>query len=121
MFVVHTGLDGLPFANTCCILNLPMESLKFVDAGLREHLKVEVLQGEVLISLSLIKLIVFNPSSLKHTFKGDYGHFVLFVFLVHFSELLIDQDGLLIIISVLDEVSEILEHDHRLISYVHLL
>ena len=75
----------------------------------------------MLVGLSLIVLIVFNPCRLKHSLERDYGHLVLFVLLVHFAHLLVDYDCLLVIVGIFHEISQILQNLHGFVPKFHFL
>ena len=98
-----------------------MKRLQLVNAGLGEHLEVKVLQSQMLIRFGLIVLIVFDPGRLQHSLKCYDRHPILLILLEHLAHLLIDNDGLLVVVRVLHEVSQVLEHLHRPLPQLHLL
>ena len=61
-----------------------------------------MLLGQEIIGFRLIVPVVFHPSDLEHSLESKDAHVILLLLLIELSELLVHEDGLLVVVSVFD-------------------
>ena len=84
---------------------IAVERFQLVKLRFVHILHVEVLQSDVLVGFRLSSGILLSPRYLQHLFERHQRHLVLLLALVHLAELLVHEDGLLIVIGFLNKVA----------------
>ena len=100
-FVIQSPSYAMSLQNALVILKVAMEGLLFVDLSFLEVLKVEVLQGQVLVRLRLIDSVIFDPGDLQHDLEALDCQWVLLDLLVDLAHLFVNDDCLSVIICIL--------------------